>query len=222
MGATRATLRSNIQKQYGDTSGVNPATAEIDVWIQKAHDRIARRVHYHILTGTADLVANQPDYAITYPTANFYPLRIDEVSRLADAGTQYYRMTPLEGGWPEYRQRMDGIFTTTTPTSTGTPKEWVLRGETIWLIPCPSYAEANGLKIVASCRDILDDDADTTHVPNDYEWLIEAYCLAQWHEKSQDMRLAAYYREQFKQGLGELISDYGSNRSIDVETLRQP
>jgi len=216
MGSARSTLRTNFQNQYSETGVEWTTAAEINIWIQEAHDLIGERAPYYTLTATTPLVANQYRYADSDSTNNFYPLRVESVERLDDSGTTYYGLLWMPH-W-QYLKRMGSKFTTTNPLSTGTPSHWTWHGGYIYLYPCPSYAEAAGLRVTAVARDILDEDTDTTHLPAQYERLVIFYCLYKAYTKDDQIEKGRYYLGEFETGVGQLRAWLQSGTRVSTPT----
>ena len=171
------------------------------------------RVPYHAVTATTPLVANQYRYADNDGTVDFYPMKIETIEALADAGTTYQtlRFMPY---W-KYQKYMEGQYTTTTVLTTGTPTYWTWHAGYIYLYPCPSYAEDAGLRITARSRDILDEDTDTTHLPAAYEYLVITYCLAKAYKKDDQVEKGRFYDDEFDRGVDQFQAYLQGSRSMD-------
>jgi hypothetical protein len=210
-GPALSTITTNIRNQYGETSTDNTTDAEIYIWVQLAHDVLGTRTHYHKVEATTALAANQAAYLARESASTFYPMRVDRAFILEDSGTTYQEILPMT--WEDYQSAISGTQTTLLPSTTGTPRNFCYHGDYVYLYPAPSYAEAAGLMLKCSARDIMDGSSDETHVPSQYEYLIYYFCLAQWHEKDCDMNRAEYYRRKFEDGICDLQSYVQCNKT---------
>ena len=216
MGATRSTLRDRIRNAYRETSGVNTTDGEVNQWIQQAHDDLAETKYYKRVV-TASLAEDQEDYDVSA----LQIIELDQVAILQDgdydASGTYKYIIPLP--YWKYKKWMRSIETAPgggasgVPTTTGTPTHYALDGKYAYLYPCPSYDEDEGLKLTFAGCQLMDEDADTTELPRQFEYLVTCYGLSKWYEKDDNPQVASYHMGMFLQGKQKL---YGYVDSMKI------
>jgi len=207
-GSTRAVLRTNIRNQKGESGSTWTTDAEIDQWIQDGHDDLAKYTKYYKQSAEADTVADQAAYSL----ADLKLVQIERVRiGLSATATVYTDISEMDGGWQAYLDAINNYDGYAAITNTGTPNCWAWDGmDYLYLNPAPDYATTGGgsytygIKIYYAGMELMDDDADTTHVPRFAEKAIVYYGLAQWHEKDSSP-LQGYYLQQYEKAKTELF-----------------
>jgi hypothetical protein len=212
MGATREELRDRIRNRYAETSTNFTSDAEINQWIQEAHDEAARRTHYYKETQYAQFVAGQHAYNVT----DIHILQLEDVQIAdSDTATRYKRITPKT--WEQYLELTDnhigaGATASAQTDDEGTPSYYCLHGDLLYFSPAPDYATTGdnttycyGMKLLIATRELLDEDTDETNLPVEFEKLPVWYGLAEWYGKDDQQRQEQYYRDKFDMGSDQLL-----------------
>jgi hypothetical protein len=214
LGATRATLRSRIEKRYGEDAGASVwiTESEVNQWIQEAHNELAETKYYKDDI-TTPLVDDQWDYDVS--ALNI--IEIERAWRLEDgayaAGTAYRELMPLPyhqlKRWTSAMETAPGGGGSGVNTSEGTPTHYCWHGKYVYLYPSPNYAEVEGLRLEVTCCQTMDEDTDTTDLPFQFEHLVTYFALSQAYAKEGDVGKCQYFTMRFEEGkrkLAEYVS----------------
>jgi hypothetical protein len=210
-GATRAVMRGRIQTGYGETSVTYISEADINQWIQEAHDILAQETKYYSRIAKADLVDDQREYDVA--DLRIIEIHDDGVMVLdnddydADAAyttirpISYWRHREMERSMVLSGDTYDGQLNTE-----GTPTRycWDKGRQSIWLYPQPNYDEDAGLRLYITCCQTIDEDTDTTELPRQFEYLITEYGLYRWYEVDDQHAIARQHLSEFERGKGML------------------
>ena len=197
--ATKGDFEDRIRLQLGDTSTRRHSDAEILQWVQDAHDDLAHDTEYYLRESRADISDDVEEYDLS----SVYPVKIHWVAILQGASeTSYYLIDPVS--YRHYREGMNGQITTTTPSRLGTPTGYTVRGDYLYLDPCPDYDATNGLYLYYSALDVLSASTSTSHLPQQFHEAVVWYGMWRVHLKDEDPGQANAYLNLYEKKKTEL------------------
>lgn len=188
-------VADRVKRTFGDDAGVQIIDADIIRWVNDAQSKIAIDNEELLETvGTADIIANQADYAT--PT-NMNVLR----SLMFDN----YRLKGLS--FAEFNEYLDGFKVPQGQNvyGTGRPEVFMVFGSTITLFPTPNKSITGGLRIYYyRYPDAVANLADSLTVPERYHISVVEYCLKQAYEMDENADMTAFKKSEFENELLKL------------------
>jgi len=151
---------------------------------------------------TTSLVASQPDYSIAVTH-----LKIERV-----------RAKDSAGNWITLTRVNSRDLTDTDRAATGTPSQYYLRGNSIFLVDAPSYASSGGLEVTFQRGASYFASTDTTKTPGfatQFHRLISLYAALDYCEANDLESRAQKVRAKIQVMEADVI-DFYSSRDTDM------
>lgn len=208
-------IRTRVQRQFGDESGVQITNEDITRWVNDAQRAIVIE-NENILQATAFTSTVVGQQAYTLPVDL---LILQGISYKGSSDTAYGKLLGLDRQkFDEYVEGWDG-----STYAQGDPMVYFIWDGQINLFPIPSTAGANSLKIWYNQRptDVVN-DVDIPSVPELYHTAIVNMCLAWAYELDEDWDAVGSKGQQINADMKLLRGreDWKTQETYPVITVR--
>jgi hypothetical protein len=189
---------TDVERQFGDESGVQVTPADIIRWINKGQREIANENYtINATKASTDVIQGQ----------DTYPLRTDpNLTNILKIRSVRYNGQAMQNITFEEAENFV-INTATTPPAYGIPTVWWEDAGDLHLYPIPTDGLVGGLMIhfttipksVSSVGDLLD-------IPDEYYNALLQYVLQQAYELDENFQASQVKQSQFEKSMGILSS----------------
>jgi hypothetical protein len=212
---TGADVKRQVQRQFGDESGVQLEDADIIMWVNDAQDAIVAANHpLKSKTSSASIVGQ---YEYTYPAVG-----IDQIESIHYDGSFLPNKV--------FSQAEIDIFSADPQrVISGAPQYWYEWGGTFGFWPTPDIAKPIAIYFSAQATKITALTAtgvagvDLLSTPDEYFRAIVQYVLQQAYEMDEDANMSGLKASQFSEGIAAMSDDerMAQNMTYPVIGIRE-
>lgn len=185
----REAMRDEVYARLGETAGFF-TDAQINQWLNDGMDDVALKLEPKVSSATLDTEDAKgeyelPDNLISIKTALYLDSSTDEWLPLSE--TTYLELFRSNPDWEH-------------STVTTIPTHWYWRPEgVIGVFPIPDNGTTGGLRIIYTCRpDEMDEDTDTTTMPDWLDRVVVLYAVMRCRFKERDEKKALVARAEWE------------------------
>lgn len=208
-------IRTRVQRQFGDESGVQITNEDITRWVNDAQRAIVLE-NENILQSTAltSTVAGQQEYTLPVDL-----LILQGISYKSSTDVAYVKLQGMD------RQKFDEYITgwNGSTYNTGDPLVYFVWDNKLELFPVPDVSAANSLKVWYNKKptDVVN-DVDIPSVPELYHTAIVNMCLAWAYELDEDWDAVGNKGQQINADMKLLRGreDWKNQETYPVITVR--
>jgi hypothetical protein len=202
-------VATSVKRQFGDESGAQITDTDIIRWVNLGQLELTRQQKWNKTTTTTPSVANQDTY-------NLPGVNIISIEAL------FYNGVPLE--LRQFNEVQELILSKTgigQPIQGGTPVLWYDWDDAVILYPPPT-ASGDTIKLYCVIQPAtVTALTDALSLPDIYFQSLLNFVMQQAYELDDDWQGVTQKRTQLKSDLGEIESDYGSDRYYPTVVVMQ-